>query len=77
VPEQVGQVERINATPSDLPFKSTGFATYPVPPQLGQRSEFTPLPPQVDEIVYEECEEIATKLFPLRNANKNPHGMGA
>jgi hypothetical protein len=46
VPPQAGHLEWINATPSDLPFKSTGFATYPVPPQFGQSSETTPLPPQ-------------------------------
>ena len=27
VPLQAGHFKRINATPSDLPFKSTGFAT--------------------------------------------------
>jgi len=37
---------RINATPSGLPFKSTGLVTYPQPPQFGQSSGFTPLPPQ-------------------------------
>ena len=46
VPAQAGHFKRMNATPSDLPFKSTGFATYPVPPQLGQSSGATPLPPQ-------------------------------
>jgi hypothetical protein len=46
VPLQAGHFKRINATPSDLPFKSTGFATYPVPPQFGQSSGATPLPPQ-------------------------------
>ena len=38
VPPQAGHFTRINATPSDLPFKSTGFAIYPVPPQVGQKS---------------------------------------
>jgi hypothetical protein len=46
VPPQTGHFKWINATPSDLPFKSTGFATYPVPPQFGQSSDITPLPPQ-------------------------------
>jgi len=46
VPPQAGHFRRINATPSDLPFKSTGFATYPLPPQFGQSSGATPLPPQ-------------------------------
>ena len=46
VPAQAGHFERINAIPSDLPFKSKGVATYPVPPQVGQSSGATPLPPQ-------------------------------
>ena len=45
VPPQTGHFKRINATPSALPFKSTGFATYPVPLQFEQSSESTPLPP--------------------------------
>ena len=44
VPAHVGHFDRINATPSDLPFMSNGFATYPVPRQLGQSSGLTPLP---------------------------------
>jgi hypothetical protein len=46
VPPQAGHFWWINATPSDLPFKSTGFAMYPVPPQFGQSFGITPLPPQ-------------------------------
>jgi len=46
VPPQTGHFKRMNATPSDLPFKSTGFATYPDPPQVGQSSGSTPSPPQ-------------------------------
>ena len=61
----------MNATPSDLPFKSTGFATYPVPPQFGQSSGVTPLPLSVDGIVHEKSAEIETRLFLLRNTNKN------
>ena len=45
VPPQAGHFMRINATPSGLPFKSTGFATYPEPPQFGQSPESTPSPP--------------------------------
>ena len=45
VPSQAEHGTRINATPSDLPFKSTGFATYPVPLQLGHSCGSTPLPP--------------------------------
>ena len=44
VPPQTGHSVRINATPSDLPFKSTGFATYPEPPQFGQVSGSNPFP---------------------------------
>jgi hypothetical protein len=45
VPPQAGHCRRINATPSDLPFKSTGFVTYPLPPQFRQSSGVTPFPP--------------------------------
>jgi hypothetical protein len=38
VPPHAGHLTRINAMPSDLPLMSTGFATYPVPPQSGQLS---------------------------------------
>lgn len=44
LPPQAGHLRRINAIPSDLPFKSTGFAIYPVPAQLEQLSGATPLP---------------------------------
>jgi len=37
VPAQAGHFKRINATPSDLPFMSTGFAINPLPPQFGSR----------------------------------------
>ncbi len=46
VPWHTGHFKWMNATPSDLPFKSTGFATNPEPPQFGQSSGLTPLPPQ-------------------------------
>jgi hypothetical protein len=46
LPPQAGHFKRINAMPSDLPFKSTGCATYPLPPQFGQSSGATPYPPQ-------------------------------
>jgi hypothetical protein len=49
VPPQAGHFIRIKATPSDFPFKSTGFATYPEPPQFGQSSGATPSPPRVTE----------------------------
>jgi hypothetical protein len=45
VPAQAGHLARINATPSVLPFSSTGFAMYPEPPHFGQSSGATPLPP--------------------------------
>jgi hypothetical protein len=62
---------RINATPSDLPFKSTGFATYPLPPQFGQSFELTPLPLSVRSIFLDTTENFATKCFVLRIPNKN------
>ena len=37
---------RINAMPSVLPLRSTGFAMYPEPPQFGQSSGATLSPPQ-------------------------------
>jgi hypothetical protein len=62
---------RINATPSDLPFKSTGFATYPVPPQFGQLSGATPLPLSVKGILTHLFIRFAEKYFALRITNKN------
>ena len=44
LPPQAGHFIRIKATPSDLPFKSTGFAMYPEPPQAWQSSGATPSP---------------------------------
>ncbi len=60
VPPQAGHLVRINATPSDLPFKSTGFATYPEPPQFGQSSGATPSPPRV-EAIFLDTGTISTK----------------
>lgn len=62
---------RTNATPSDFPFSSTGFATYPVPLQFGQSSESTLLPLSVAGIVRERIRKFATYCFPLRITNKN------
>jgi hypothetical protein len=61
---------RINATPSDLPFKSTGLAIYPEPPQFGQLSGSTLSPPRVIEIFPEFGEKFAQDCFPLRIPNK-------
>ena len=61
---------RIKATPSDLPFKFTGFATYPVPLQLGQSSGFTPLPLIVEAIVRQCADDLRRDCFALRNPNK-------
>jgi hypothetical protein len=36
VPAHAGHFIRIKATPSALPFRSTGLARYPEPPQRGQ-----------------------------------------
>jgi hypothetical protein len=60
----------MNATPSDLPFKSTGFAINPVPPQFGQSSGFTPLPLSVERIFPDSGAEILAKWFALRITNK-------
>ena len=47
LPPQIGHFKRINAMPSVLPFKSNGFATYPVPPQFWQSSGLTPFSPSL------------------------------
>jgi hypothetical protein len=70
VPPQAGHCKRIKATPSDLPFKSTGFATYPLPPQLGQSLGATPLPPQVEDIVHDASTKFSAECFALRITNK-------
>ena len=76
VPPQAGHFRRIKATPSDLPFKSTGFATYPLPPQFGQSSGATPLPLSVEGIVYEARAKFAKECFALRITNKNRQSVG-
>jgi len=63
---------RINATPSDLPFKSTGLATYPEPPQFGQLSGSTLSPPRVVRIVSDLGKSFANDYFSLRIPNKLP-----
>jgi hypothetical protein len=70
VPPQTGHFNRINATPSDLPFKSTGFATYPVPPQFGQSSGLTPIPLSVEAILPELGMNQTADRFALRITNK-------
>jgi hypothetical protein len=70
VPPQAGHFVRIKATPSDLPFKFTGFAMYPVPPQFGQSSGSTPLPLIVEGIFYEAGGKSTGDCFALRNPNK-------
>jgi hypothetical protein len=71
VPPQAGHFERIKATPSDLPFKSTGFATYPVPPQLGQSSGATPSPLRIESIVPDASVKCCADCLALRITNKN------
>jgi hypothetical protein len=61
----------MNAMPSDFPFMSTGFATYPVPPQFGQSFGLTPLPLIVEEILHDEQANVAANFLVLRNANKD------
>ena len=72
VPAQAGHFIRINATPSDLPFKSTGFATYPEPPQFGQSSGATPSPPRVTAIFHEIAVAVTRDRFALRIPNRLP-----
>jgi len=71
VPSQAGHTDRINATPSDLPFKSTGIATYPVPPQLGQSSGATLSPLRIEGIVTDASAKSVADCFALRITNKN------
>jgi hypothetical protein len=71
VPPQAGHFMRINATPSNLPFKSTGFAIYPLPPQFGQSSGATPCPLSVGGIVYHLSPKFSADCFALRITNKN------
>ena len=70
MPAQAGHFNRINATPSDLPFKSTGFATYPVPPQFGQSSGLNPLPLTVEGILHDWRAKSTKGFFSLRITNK-------
>jgi len=70
VPAQAGHLIRIKATPSDFPFKSTGLATYPEPPQFGQSSGATLSPPRVKRIVPDVDAKFTEECFPLRNPNK-------
>jgi len=70
VPAQAGHLIRIKATPSDFPFKSTGLATYPEPPQFGQSSGATLSPPHVKRIVPDVDTKFAEDCFSLRNPNK-------
>lgn len=65
LPPQAGHFCRIKATPSDLPFKSTGFAMYPLPPQVGQSSGSTPLSPSVfhySRRVNGECSNLSFRV---------------
>ena len=71
VPPQTAHFTRIKATPSDLPFKSTGFATYPLPPQFGQSSGATRSPLSVETIVKPIPPAYAQECFALRITN-NP-----
>lgn len=70
LPPQTGHLVRINATPSDLPFMSTGFAIYPEPPQFGQSSGATPSPPRVSQIFSYFGQDSSKECFALRIPNK-------
>jgi hypothetical protein len=67
VPPHAGHFDRIKATPSDLPFKSTGFATYPVPPQFGQSFGLTPLPLSVEAYSPRLRRENSGEVFGVTN----------
>ena len=71
LPPQAGHFIRINATPSDFPFKSTGLATYPEPPQFGQSFGATPSPPRVNWIFTQTRRDFAKDCFALRIPNKS------
>lgn len=69
VPPQAEHFVRMNATPSDLPFGSTGFAMYPLPPQVGQSSGATPSPPHVESILHDIALKFAAENIALRIPN--------
>jgi hypothetical protein len=71
VPPHAGHFIRINATPSDFPFKSIGFATYPEPPQFGQSSGATPSPPRVTEDCPPETRGFRQRSFCVTNPEQN------
>ena len=50
---------------------STGFATYPVPPQFGQSFGLARLPLMVGKIFLEDSPKRAVNVFLLRITNKN------
>jgi len=68
LPPHAGHLTRINAMPSDLPLMSTGFATYPVPPQSGQLSGS--IAPSCGWIFNDLSLKAATNSFTLRITNK-------
>ena len=68
LPPHAGHLRRINAMPSDLPLMSTGFATYPVPPQSGQLSGS--IAPSCGWIFNDLSLKAATNWFTLRITNK-------
>lgn len=77
LPPQAGHLIRINATPSDFPFKSTGFATYPVPPHLGHSSGFTPIPLSTPHCVRDQSRNRTILFFVTNHEHLfRPPGMG-
>jgi len=72
VPSQAGHCTRRNATPSDLPFKSTGFAIYPLPPQFWQSSGANPLPPHCWGHCLRDGRKIRQGLFYVTNPEQDP-----
>jgi hypothetical protein len=66
VPAQTGHLTRTNAMPSDLPFQSTGFVTYPVPLQFGQKSRALS-PPQGCKHFARRKPQFAQRCFFVTN----------
>ena len=63
--------QRISTTPAYLPFKSTSFATYPVPPQFGKSSGSTRLHLRIESIVHDAKAKFSRDALLLRITNKN------
>jgi hypothetical protein len=65
----------MNAMPSDFPFKSTGFATYPVPPQVGQSFGLTPSPLVSWDDFLSRIFKVRGELFRVTNHEQESAGL--